>query len=108
MELRARNYMYMISASVAFVIPLGKSWGISKQEIQSWQIRMNRDYTHGGPHLEAALQAPPSPDYVPGPEEPEHALPSPDYVPGAEHADDEIIAEDQPYAKDADRAGFTP
>ncbi|GKG42306.1 hypothetical protein Tco_0476604, partial [Tanacetum coccineum] len=28
-------------------------------------------------YIEAALQAPPSPDYVPGPEEPEHAPPSP-------------------------------
>nr|GFD23263.1 hypothetical protein [Tanacetum cinerariifolium] len=45
--------------------------------------------------------APPSPDYIPGPEEPEQAPPSPDYVPGLEHADDEIVAEDQPYAKDA-------
>ncbi|GKA50362.1 hypothetical protein Tco_0743435 [Tanacetum coccineum] len=39
-------------------------------------------------------EAPPSPDYVPGPEEPEQAPPSPDYVLGPEHADDEIIAED--------------
>ncbi|GJY73283.1 hypothetical protein Tco_0477714 [Tanacetum coccineum] len=36
-------------------------------------------------------------DYVPGPEELEQAPPSPDYVPGPEHADDEIVAEDQPY-----------
>ncbi|GJS90879.1 hypothetical protein Tco_0773515 [Tanacetum coccineum] len=42
------------------------------------------------PYLEAALQAPPSPDYVPGPEEPEQAPPLPDYVPGPEHTDDEI------------------
>ncbi|GKC42879.1 putative reverse transcriptase domain-containing protein [Tanacetum coccineum] len=42
------------------------------------------------PYVEAALQAPPSPDYVPGPEEPEQAPPSPNYVPGPEHADDEI------------------
>ncbi|GKF90792.1 hypothetical protein Tco_0274493, partial [Tanacetum coccineum] len=54
-------------------------------------------YMPEDPYLEAALQAPPSPDYVPGLEEPEHAPPSPDYVPGAEHADDEIVAEDQPY-----------
>ncbi|GJR12164.1 hypothetical protein Tco_0794816 [Tanacetum coccineum] len=54
-----------------------------------------------GPILEAALQAPPSPDYVPGPEEPEQAPPLPDYVPGPEHADDEIVAEVQPYAEDA-------
>nr|GFA96209.1 hypothetical protein [Tanacetum cinerariifolium] len=37
------------------------------------------------PYVEVSLQAPPSPDYFPGPE----------------HADDEIVAEDQPYAKDA-------
>ncbi|GKF59377.1 hypothetical protein Tco_0176163, partial [Tanacetum coccineum] len=38
----------------------------------------------------AALQAPSSPDYVPGPEEAEQAPPSPDYVPGPGHTDDEI------------------
>ncbi|GJS44291.1 putative reverse transcriptase domain-containing protein [Tanacetum coccineum] len=53
------------------------------------------------PYVEAALQVSPSPDYVPGPEEPEQAPPSPDYVPGPEHADDEIADEDQPYAEDA-------
>nr|GEX81136.1 hypothetical protein [Tanacetum cinerariifolium] len=53
------------------------------------------------PYLEVALQAPPSPDYIPGPEEPEQAPPSPDYVPGPKHADDEIVADDQPYAEDA-------
>ncbi|GJR01993.1 hypothetical protein Tco_0524977 [Tanacetum coccineum] len=55
----------------------------------------------GDPYVEAALQVPPSTDYVHGPEEPEQAPPSPDYVPGPEHADDEIVAEDQPYAEDA-------
>nr|GEX62868.1 hypothetical protein [Tanacetum cinerariifolium] len=40
-------------------------------------------------------------DYIPGPEEPEQAPPSPDYVQGPEHADDEIVTEDQPYAEDA-------
>nr|GFB69454.1 hypothetical protein [Tanacetum cinerariifolium] len=53
------------------------------------------------PYIEVALQAPPSLDYIPGPEEPEQAPPSPDYVPGPEHADDEIIAKEQPYAEDA-------
>ncbi|GJZ86243.1 hypothetical protein Tco_0657853 [Tanacetum coccineum] len=46
------------------------------------------------PYVEATLQAPPSPDYVLGPEEPEQAPPSPYYVSGPEHADDEIVAED--------------
>ncbi|GJY08290.1 hypothetical protein Tco_0375344 [Tanacetum coccineum] len=41
-------------------------------------------------YVEAALQAPPSPDYVPGLEEPEQAPPLPDYVPGPKHDDDEI------------------
>nr|GFD24049.1 hypothetical protein [Tanacetum cinerariifolium] len=53
------------------------------------------------PYVEVAFQAPPSPDYMPGPEEQEQAPPSPDYVLGPEHADDEIVAEDQPYAEDA-------
>ncbi|GJS72121.1 hypothetical protein Tco_0704962 [Tanacetum coccineum] len=51
--------------------------------------------------LSPKFEAPPSPDYVPGPEEPEQAPPSPDYVPGSEHVDDEIVTEDQPYAEDA-------
>nr|GFB15487.1 hypothetical protein [Tanacetum cinerariifolium] len=43
--------------------------------------------------------APASPDYVPGPKEPEHAPLSPEFNPGHELPDDEeIIAEDQPYA----------
>nr|GFA50080.1 hypothetical protein [Tanacetum cinerariifolium] len=46
-------------------------------------------------YVEVALQAPPSPDYMSGPEEPEQAPPSPDYVPGPEHADDEIDDDDE-------------
>ncbi|GKE85217.1 hypothetical protein Tco_1558959 [Tanacetum coccineum] len=59
------------------------------------------------PYVEAALQAPPSPNYVPGPKQPEQAPPSPDYVPGLEYPeylvqyDVEIPVEDQPYAADA-------
>ncbi|GJU53571.1 hypothetical protein Tco_1227285 [Tanacetum coccineum] len=34
------------------------------------------------------------------PQRHEQHPPSPDYVPGSEHADDEIVAEDQPYAED--------
>ncbi|GJZ24327.1 hypothetical protein Tco_0561786 [Tanacetum coccineum] len=60
------------------------------------------------PYVEAALQAPPSPDYVPGPEEPEQAPPSPDYVPGPEHTDDEIVVEDQPGAEDASPTAQSP
>ncbi|GJZ67781.1 hypothetical protein Tco_0631021, partial [Tanacetum coccineum] len=60
------------------------------------------------PYVEAALQAPPSPDYVPGLEELEQAPPSPDYVPGREHTDDEILAEDQPYDEDASPTARSP
>ncbi|GJV63571.1 putative reverse transcriptase domain-containing protein [Tanacetum coccineum] len=65
-------------------------------------------YIPEDPYVEAALQAPPSPDYVPGSEEPEQAPPSPDYVPGPEHADDEIVAEDQPYAEEASPTAQSP
>nr|GFD56213.1 hypothetical protein [Tanacetum cinerariifolium] len=44
------------------------------------------------PYVEVAFQAPPSPDYIPGPE----------------HADDKIIAEDQPYAEDASPIAQSP
>ncbi|GKB76146.1 hypothetical protein Tco_0943041 [Tanacetum coccineum] len=40
--------------------------------------------------------------------EPGHAPPSPDSVPGVEHADDEIVAEDQPYAEDASPIALLP
>ncbi|GJV43604.1 hypothetical protein Tco_1428140 [Tanacetum coccineum] len=60
------------------------------------------------PYMEVALQAPPSQDYVPSPEEPEQAPPSPDYVPGPEYADDEIVVEDQPYVKDASPTAQSP
>nr|GFD22510.1 hypothetical protein [Tanacetum cinerariifolium] len=60
------------------------------------------------PYVEVALQAPPSSDYMPGPEEPEQAPLSPDYIPGPEHADDEIVAEDQPYAEDASPIAQSP
>ncbi|GKA10126.1 hypothetical protein Tco_0689559, partial [Tanacetum coccineum] len=56
------------------------------------------------PYVEAALQAPPSPDYVSGPEEPEQAPLSPDYVLAPEHADDE----DQPDAEDASPTSQSP
>nr|GFD47038.1 hypothetical protein [Tanacetum cinerariifolium] len=38
----------------------------------------------------------------------EQAPSSPDYVPGLEHVDDEIVAEDQPYAKDASPIAQSP
>nr|GFA12639.1 reverse transcriptase domain-containing protein [Tanacetum cinerariifolium] len=60
------------------------------------------------PYIEVAIQAPPSPDYIPGPEELEQAPPSPDYVPGPEHANDEIVVEDQPYAEDTSPTAQPP
>ncbi|GKG22702.1 hypothetical protein Tco_0388005, partial [Tanacetum coccineum] len=58
--------------------------------------------------MEAALQAPPSLDYVPVPEESEQAPPLPDYVPGPEHTDDEIVPKDQPSAEDASPTAQSP
>ncbi|GJS00442.1 hypothetical protein Tco_0316950 [Tanacetum coccineum] len=59
------------------------------------------------PYAEAALQAPPS-QLCRTPESPEQAPPSPDYIPGPEHDDDEIVAEDQPYAEDASPIALSP
>nr|GEW38465.1 hypothetical protein [Tanacetum cinerariifolium] len=61
-----------------------------------------------GPYLEVALQTSPSPDYIHCPKEREQAPPLPDYVPGPEHVDDEIVAEDQPYADDASPTSQSP
>nr|GEZ72666.1 putative reverse transcriptase domain-containing protein [Tanacetum cinerariifolium] len=50
------------------------------------------------PYVQLVMEAPPSPDYIPGPEAP----PSPDYIPGPEYpeylppADDMLHAEEQP------------
>ncbi|GKD93840.1 hypothetical protein Tco_1373677 [Tanacetum coccineum] len=63
-----------------------------------------RVVVYGYNGLPMHLVDPPSPDYVPGLEEPEQALLSPDYIPGQEYpnylasSDDEIPIEDQPYA----------
>ncbi|GJU73409.1 hypothetical protein Tco_1264814 [Tanacetum coccineum] len=65
-------------------------------------------YMPEDPYVEAALQAPPSPDYVPGLEEPKQAPLLPDYVPGPEHADDKIVAEDQSYADEASPTAQSP
>nr|GFD41328.1 hypothetical protein [Tanacetum cinerariifolium] len=63
------------------------------------------------PYVEVALQVPPSPNYMPGPEEPEQAPPLPDYVPGPEHADDEIAPfaeETKPFETDESTATPPP
>nr|GEW33389.1 hypothetical protein [Tanacetum cinerariifolium] len=50
------------------------------------------------PYVQLVIEAPPLPDYIPGPEAP----PSPDYIPGSEYpqylppADDVLLAEEQP------------
>nr|GFC79939.1 hypothetical protein [Tanacetum cinerariifolium] len=50
-------------------------------------------------YVEVSLQAPPSPDYIPGPEEPEQAPPSPDYVQSPEDDGDD---EEEPSEDDED------
>ncbi|GKD51795.1 hypothetical protein Tco_1280771, partial [Tanacetum coccineum] len=60
-------------------------------------------YTSISSHGDPLEVAPASPDYVPGPEEPEQAPLSPDYMPGPEYpeylapSDEEVPIEDQPY-----------
>nr|GFC45525.1 hypothetical protein [Tanacetum cinerariifolium] len=50
------------------------------------------------PYIEVALQAPPSPDYIPSPEEQEQAPPSPDYI---SEADEEKEEEEHPAPTDS-------
>ncbi|GKF00737.1 hypothetical protein Tco_0027660, partial [Tanacetum coccineum] len=75
----------------------------------AWAVDLFRLYEPDSPEA-----APASPDYVPGPEELEQVPPSPNYVPGPEYpgylapADDEIVAEDQPYANYALPAALSP
>ncbi|GJZ79264.1 hypothetical protein Tco_0644101, partial [Tanacetum coccineum] len=67
-------------------------------------IRSSRADDHEYLELPGMLEDP----YVPSPEELEQAPPSLDYVPGQEYADDEIVAEDQPYADDASPTTQSP
>nr|GEX49615.1 xylulose kinase-1 [Tanacetum cinerariifolium] len=69
-------------------------------------------------YVEASLQAPPSPDYVPGPEEPKQACPPPEvvlepiYLEFMPPEDDVLIAEEQPLpfaiSPTADPPGYIP
>ncbi|GJZ08099.1 hypothetical protein Tco_0542382 [Tanacetum coccineum] len=79
-----------------------------KMDVEGINSVMSDSDESGVTYTEAALQDPPSLDYVPGLEEPEQAPLSPDYVPGPEHADDEIVAEDQPNAEDASPTAQSP
>ncbi|GJW02026.1 hypothetical protein Tco_1560882 [Tanacetum coccineum] len=76
-----------------------KSQGYSEpvmSDSEEWGITHTTKEPYARP-----LQAPPSPDYVPGPEEPEQAPPSPDYVP--DDGDDEMdIEEDEDADMDID------
>nr|GEZ84022.1 DNA/RNA helicase, DEAD/DEAH box type, N-terminal [Tanacetum cinerariifolium] len=80
----------------------------AKSGIQAGCERLLARKGNKGPIRRGLSSGPTSPDYIPGPEEPEQAPPSPDYVPGPEHADDEIIAEDQPYTEDASPIAQSP
>nr|GEV28906.1 putative reverse transcriptase domain-containing protein [Tanacetum cinerariifolium] len=89
--------------------------GISKRDIGSPRAD---DHEHlmlpemlDDPYVEVALQAPPSLDYIPGPEEPDQPPHSPVYVPGPEHTDDEIAPsteETEPFETDESAATPAP
>ncbi|GJR92512.1 hypothetical protein Tco_0264686 [Tanacetum coccineum] len=70
------------------------------------------------PYVQVVLQAPPSPNYVPGPEEPEQAPPLPDFIPEPDYPEfmppeDEVLpAEEHPLpvaaSPTADSSGYVP
>ncbi|GKA12128.1 hypothetical protein Tco_0691674 [Tanacetum coccineum] len=90
-----------------FFRDLSKARDIGSPRANDYEF-LELPYMPEDPYVEAALQAPPSPDYVAGPEEPEQAPLLPNYVPGPKHADDEIVAEDQPGAEDASPTAQSP
>ncbi|GJW05095.1 hypothetical protein Tco_1563951 [Tanacetum coccineum] len=61
-----------------------------------------------GPIRGGRSSAPPSPDYFPALRSQSRHSTFTDYVPGPEHADDEIVAEDQPSAEDASPTAQSP
>nr|GEW26961.1 putative reverse transcriptase domain-containing protein [Tanacetum cinerariifolium] len=92
-------------------IPLVKvRWNSKRGPEFTWERedQFRKKYPHLFAKTAPSSSAPPSPHYIPGPEEPEQAPPLPDYVLGPEHADDEIVAEDQSYAEDASPTAQSP
>nr|GEW86920.1 hypothetical protein [Tanacetum cinerariifolium] len=75
---------------------------ITYTSMSSYEVIVNRYFGMPmdplDPYAQLVMEAPPSPDYIPGPEAP----PSPDYIPGPEYpeylllADDVFPAEEQP------------
>nr|GEU51130.1 putative ribonuclease H-like domain-containing protein [Tanacetum cinerariifolium] len=101
-EQRAHEFIHVYLAFASVYVWIG--YKITESDREHLMLpEMLKD-----PYVEVALQAPPSPDYIPGPEEPEQAPPSPDYIPGPEHANDEIVTKDQPYAEDASPIAQSP
>ncbi|GKE03168.1 hypothetical protein Tco_1395186 [Tanacetum coccineum] len=82
-------------------------WGFHLMDPAEFEAPPSPDYVSGPEH-------PPSPDYVPGPEEPEQAPLSPDYVPEPEYpeylvpSDAEAPIEDQPLPDDASPTALSP
>nr|GFD41708.1 hypothetical protein [Tanacetum cinerariifolium] len=61
------------------------------------------------PYVEVALQAPPSPDYMRGPEEPEQAPLSPDYIPVViPTATDQALSAEETEPFETDESAATP
>nr|GFC55908.1 hypothetical protein [Tanacetum cinerariifolium] len=75
---------------------------VTYTSMSSYEVTINEYYGMPmdplDPYVQLVMGAPPSPDYIPGPEAP----PSPDYIPGPEYpeylppADDMLPAEEQP------------
>nr|GEV36356.1 reverse transcriptase domain-containing protein [Tanacetum cinerariifolium] len=75
---------------------------ITYTSMSSYDVIVNRHFRMPmdplKPYVHLVMEAPPSPDYIPGPEAP----PSPDYIPGLKYpeylppADDVLLAEEQP------------
>ncbi|GKD31129.1 hypothetical protein Tco_1241907, partial [Tanacetum coccineum] len=85
-------------------------WGVDEELFDEGSPRV---IVYGYDGLPTQPVAPPSPDYVPGPEHP----PSPDYVPGPKYlpypeylvpSDDEAPIEDQPLPADASPVALLP
>ncbi|GKE86210.1 hypothetical protein Tco_1559952, partial [Tanacetum coccineum] len=83
------------------------SWGFHLMDLAEFEAPPSPDYVPGPEH-------PPSPDYVLGLEEPEHAPFSPDYVPEPKYPDylvpseAEAPIEDQPLLDDASPTSLSP
>nr|GFB79007.1 hypothetical protein [Tanacetum cinerariifolium] len=73
---------------------------VTYTSMSSYEVTINEYYGMPmdplDPYVQLVMGAPPSPDYIPGPEAPPDYIPGPEYPKYLPPADDMLLAEEQP------------